>query len=236
MRDFGLVTLVQSIFLIILGLSLVTVGYAQVRSSTNFQLQSDSLNVGGGFSSSTNFQQESTVGEVATGRSTSSSYSLRAGYQQMQEVFISLAGTENLVMDTSLPGLTGGTSNASGTYIVITDSPAGYQLTIEAENAPAMQNGPYSIADYDDGGVADYVFTLGSGESLFGFSVDGEDTDQYFLDTAGTCGVGTTDSVLSCWTGLSTTPRAVAVSTGSNHPLGATTTVFFRVGVDGNAG
>ena len=47
------------------------VGLAQVRSSTNYQLQSDSINIGGGLSSSTNFVQESTVGEVATGVGTS---------------------------------------------------------------------------------------------------------------------------------------------------------------------
>jgi hypothetical protein len=65
-------------------------GFAQVRSSSNYQLQSDSINIGGGFSSSTSYIQESTVGEVATGISDSSSYSLRAGYQQMQEVYISM--------------------------------------------------------------------------------------------------------------------------------------------------
>lgn len=217
-------------------LSVMTVGFAQVRSSTNYQIQSDSINTGGGYSSSTNYQQESTVGEIATGRSTSSSYSLRAGYQQMQEVFLSLAGTEDLVMDTELGGLTGGTSNASGTYTVITDSPSGYQLTIEAANSPAMQKGPDTIADYDDGGVADTAFTVGSTEALLGYTVDGLDTSQYFLDFTGTCGSGSTDSSFACWTGLDTVPQTIADSSTANQPNGATTTVHFRVGIGGNAG
>jgi len=236
MKRLSFILVLQSFFLTVLVLSIVGVGFAQVRSSANYQIQSDSVNAGGGYSSSTNYQQESTVGEIATGRSTSTSYSLRAGYQQMQEVFLSLAGGVDLVMDTTLGGLTGGTSNASGTYTVITDSPAGYQLTIEAVNAPAMQKGLDSIADYADGGTADTAFVVGSTDALFGYTVDGTDTSQYFLDSAGTCGSGSTDSSFTCWTGLSTTAKLVAQSAAANQPAGATTTVHFRVGIGGNAG
>jgi hypothetical protein len=235
MNRLSFVPALQSFVLTALIFSVVSVGLAQVRSSTNYQIQSDSINVGGGYSSSTNYQQESTVGEVATGRSTSTSYSLRAGYQQMQEVFLSLAGAADLTMDTALGGLTGGTSSASGTYTVITDNPAGYQLTIEAQNAPAMQKGSDSIADYDDGGVADTTFTVGATEALFGYTVDGVDTSQYFLDSAGTCGSGSTDSSFACWTGLNTAPHTVAQGPAANQPDGATTTVHFRIGIGGNA-
>lgn len=230
------VSVLHSLFLTALIFSVVSVGYAQVRSSSNYQIQSDSINVAGGYSSSTNYQQESTVGELATGVSTSSSYTLRAGYQQMQEVFLSLAGVADLTMDTALGGLTGGTSNASGTYTVVTDSPAGYQLTIEAQNAPAMQKGLDSIADYQDGGVADTVFTVGATEALFGYTVDGVDTSQYFLDSAGSCGSGATDSSFTCWTGLDTVAQTVAQGAAANQPGGATTTIHFRVGIGGDAG
>jgi hypothetical protein len=235
MTRLSLVSVLQSLFLTTLMFFVLSVGFAQTRSSSNYQIQSDSINVGGGYSSSTNYQQESTAGEVATGRSTSTSYSLRAGYQQMQAVFLSLAGAVDITMDTALGGLTGGTSNGAGTYTVITDSPAGYQFTIEALTAPAMQKGPDSIPDYDDGGVADAIFTVGATEALFGYTVDGIDTSQYFLDAAGTCGSGATDSSFACWTGLSTAPRTVAQSAAANQPGGATTTVHFRVGIGGNA-
>lgn len=229
------VPVLQALFLTTLIFSVVSVGFAQIRSSTNYQIQSDSINVAGGYSSSSNYQQESTVGEVATGRSTSTTYSLRAGYQQMQEIFLSLSGATDLVMDTALGGLTGGTANASSTYTVVTDNPAGYQLTIVAQNNPAMQKGADSIADYDDGGVADTTFTITATDALFGYTVDGVDTSQYFLDSAGTCGSGTTDSSFACWTGLDTVARTVAQSAAANQPAGATTTLHFRVGIGGNA-
>lgn len=208
---------------------------AQVRSSTNYQLQSDSINIGGGLSSSTNYVQESTVGEVATGNSTSSSFSLYAGYQQMQEIFISLSDAADIVMDPDLPGLTGGTSNGSTTVTVTTDDPAGYSLTIVSENSPAMRSViGGTIADYNDGGTADFSFTTGATDAHFGFSPSGVDIVQYFLDDGGLCGTDTNDTPLACWSGLSTSPIEIARGTGANHPTGATTTVNFRVGIGGN--
>ncbi|USN91850.1 MAG: hypothetical protein H6782_03170 [Candidatus Nomurabacteria bacterium] len=218
-------------------LSVMGVSSAQVRTSTNFQLQSDSINVGGGFSSSASYNQESTVGEIATGQSDSSTYSLRAGYQQMQEVFISLATSGNVNLTPDLPGLTGGESNGSTTFTVTTDSPSGYQLTIKAENNPAMQSGVSTIADYDAGAVTDFSFTTGATDAHLGFTPEGVDIVQAFKDDGGsTCNVDTSDTTLACWDGLSTTARTIALGVGSNHPNGATTTVHFRVGIGGNAG
>jgi len=220
----------------VLVLAMLNISFAQVRSSSNYQLQSDSINIGGGFSSSTNYVQESTVGEIATGKSDSSSYSLRAGYQQMQEVFISLASTGNVVMDTDLPGLTGGVSNGSTTFTVITDSPSGYQLTIEAENSPAMQSGANTIADYNAGPEPDFSFITGGTDAHLGFSPEGVDIVQAFRDDGGACNTDTQDTALACWDGLSTTAAVISESTSSNHPDGATTTVHFRVGIGSNAG
>jgi len=207
---------------------------AQVRSSSNYQLQSDSINIGGGYSSSTNYQQESTVGEVGTGFSTSTTYNLYAGYQQMQEFYLSLSDAADVEMSPDLPGLTGGTSNGSTTVTVTTDSPAGYSLTIVSENDPAMQSLVGSIDDYDDGGTADFSFTTSATQAHFGFSPSGVDIVQYFLDDGGLCGVSSGDTTLACWSGLSTTPIEIARGAGSNHPNGATTTVNFRVGIGGN--
>jgi hypothetical protein len=232
------ISLSLATFLTILSLAVLSVGFAQVRSSTNYQLQSDSLNVGGGLSSSTNYTQESTIGEIATGRSSSTEYSLQAGYQQMQEVFLSLVPGENVIMDTSILGLTGGTSNGSTTFRVITDSPAGYLLTIQAENEPAMQRsgGSETIADYDAGVDADFSFLTNADDAHFGFSPQGVDVVQAFLDNTATCGVGSNNTNLACWDGMATTATPIAVGSGSNHPAGATTTVNFRVGVGSGAG
>ncbi len=231
-------SIIYSIIVTIITVSLFNVSLAQVRSSSNYQLQSDSINIGGGFSSSTSYIQESTIGEIATGQSTSATYSLRAGYQQMQEVYLSLSTTGDVTMDTDLPGLTGGISNGSTTFTVITDSPSGYQLTIEAENSPAMQSGANSISDYTPASsIPDFSFTTTGPESHLGFSPEGVDLVQRWLNSVGNvCNTGSLDTSLSCWDGLSTSPAVMAVGAGSNHPSGATTTVNFRVGIGSNAG
>lgn len=217
-------------------LAVSSIGFAQVRNSANYQLQSDSINIGGGFSSSTSYIQESTLGEVATGPSDSSGYSLRAGYQQMQEVFLSLTTEGNVTMAPDLPGLTGGTSNGSTTLTVMTDSPSGYRLTIQSENDPAMQSGANTITDYDAGAEPDFSFVVAGSGAHFGFSPQGVDVVQEFLDDGGLCNIGTLNTNLACWDGLSTVARSISQGSGSNHPLGATTTINFRVGIGSGAG
>ena len=51
----------------VLIMSTMHISLAQVMQSTNFKIQSDSVNMGGGFSSSTNYGIQSTVGEVGSG-------------------------------------------------------------------------------------------------------------------------------------------------------------------------
>lgn len=211
--------------------------FAQVRSSTNYQLESDSINVGGGLSNSSFYTNESTVGEVATGRSTSSNFSLQAGYQQLDTVFISLAGGADIVLSPDLPGLTGGISTGSTTFTVVTDSPTGYQMTLSAEGAPAMQRADgASIANYNNGVTADFTFTIPAVSAVFGFSPEGVDVANAFLDNSTTCGVGSTDTLNACWAGASTTAITIVESASSNQPTGATTTLLFQVGIANGGG
>lgn len=232
-------SVLYSIIATIIVMMMVNVGFAQIRTSTNYQLQSDSINIGGGFSSSTNYIQESTVGEIATGVSDSASYSLRAGYQQMQEVFVSLTVSDSdFFLTSSIGGLTGGNSIGSSTFTVVTDSPSGYQLNIEAENNPAMQRaGGGTIDDYAAGAEPDYTFVIGDNDAHLGYTPEGVDIVQAFLNTAGNvCDSGSLDHSLACWDGLSTTANPIAEGSGPNHPAGATTTVHFKVGIGSNAG
>lgn len=226
-----------SAILTVIALLCMQLGFAQVATSTNYQLQSDSINFGGGFSTSTNYQQESTFGELGTGTGTSTNYQLRAGYQQMQEVYLSMTAPDDVTLSPTLGGISGGTSNGSTTITVTTDSPAGYSLSIAALNNPAMQSGPYSIPDYDEGVDADFSFLVTSGQASFGFSPSSIDVVQAFKDNSSLCGgAGTIDTPLACWAGLSTTEIPISVGAGANHPNGATTTLNFRVGVGTNAG
>lgn len=226
----------ESVLLAFLLLSLLSVGYAEVRSSSNYQLQSDSLNFGGGFSTSTTYVNESTFGEVATGEGESTSYKLQAGYQQMQEVFLSMTQPANVTMSPSLGGLTGGFSLGSTSVSVATDSPAGYELVIEAENSPAMQGVLEDITDYVpvDNPNPDFIFTTATTDVHFGFSPEGDDIPGRFLDNGSDCAVGSSDTGLACWDGLSTTAKVIATGP-TNHPVGATTTIQFRLEIGSEA-
>ncbi len=227
----------HSSLLTVLVVSCLAVSTAQVRTSPSYQLQSDSINFTGGLSTSSSYRLESTAGEVATGEATSTTYSLRAGYQQMQEVFLSMTAAPNVTMSPALGGLTGGTANGSTSVVVLTDSPSGYQLTIAADGTPALQKGVDAIADYVSGAApnADFSFVTNGSDAHFGFSPEGSDVVTRFRDNGALCGVGSLDTSLACWDGLSTTD--ILISQGvANQPDGATTTVNFRVGIGSAAG
>lgn len=215
-----------------------TTAYAQVMQSTNYQIQSDSVNFGGGYSSSTNYQQESTFGEIATGESTSTNFDLNAGYQQMQTVYLALSAIDDVTMNPEIGGISGGESDGVTDFVVTTDSSGGYQVTIEATNNPAMQSGSNTIADYSPAGaVPDFAFAYGVSEAVFGYSPEGIDVASRFLDNGSdTCGTGSTDSSLKCWDGLTTGAVVIATDSDANHPNGATTTLRFKVGVGSSAG
>ncbi len=208
---------------------------AQVMTSSNFKIQSDSVNVGGGFSTSTSYELESTVGEVGTGNGSSTAYKLRAGYQQMQEVYLALTGAADVALSPAIPGVSGGTANGATTVTVTTDSLTGYTLTIVASTSPAMKYGAHTIADYSPAGAnPDFTFTTAAADAHFGFTPEGVDIAPRYQDNGvATCGAGGQDTSLSCWDGLSTTPVTIATASGANHPDGATTTIRFRVGVGG---
>ena len=207
---------------------------AQVMTSGSYRIQSDSLNVSGGLGTSTNYTLESTSGEIATGESTSTNYTMQAGYQQMQEVFISMSAAADVVLP-NIPGITGGTATGSNFVVVTTDSPAGYQLTIRANQSPAMQSAVGTIADYvPTGAVPDFTFTNDPAEAQFGFSPEGTDIAVRYQDSGGVCGVVGSDTSLRCYDGLNTSARVIAETTNANHPAGATTTLRFQLALGGS--
>jgi hypothetical protein len=230
-----LVTAMSAVLLTPLLLASLSLSFAQVMQSGNYRIQSDSINFGGGFSTSTNYTLESTGGEIATGESSSASYKLKAGYQQMQEVYLSMSGFGAVTLSPSIPGISGGFSNGSTTVTIVTDSPSGYELLISSPSSPAMVKGGDSIADYVPGGaVPDFTFTTDAADAHLGYTPEGVDIVTYFRDNGSVCGTGGADASLSCWEGLSTTNRQVAQSQNPNHPNGATTTLNFRVGIGGS--
>lgn len=208
--------------------------FAYVMGSTNYRIQQDSLNIGGGdFSSSDSYKLSDTLGEIATGKSSSGSYNLYAGYRQMNESYISISVADDVALAPSIGGITGGTGNDSASWTIITDNAAGYSLTIKASSSPALVSGAYSFADYTPaggaGGNPDFTWSVVSTDSEFGFTPEGNDIVQKFLDNGvSPCNTGSTDTPDACWYYASTTDQTIAQSASANHPSGAATTVKFR--------
>ncbi len=207
---------------------------AFVATSTNYRVQSDSLNTGGLISTSTNYRIEDTLGEGGTGIATSTTYQFSAGYQQMQEVSLSISSADNIVMPTLR--LVQNTGVSSTTWTIITDDPAGYSATVYATVSDAC-------SDRDGGGAIDALCDVETGESFadisvskqpwevsneyaFGWSAYGDDVTGHGIDADCMAGVYNVPSDSLLWQGFhSTTAYQIASSTTRTEPGGTTTTL-----------
>lgn len=213
----------------------VNVSFAQVMTSTTYKIQSDSVNFGGGLSNSSNYTSESTFGEVATGESNSTNYGIKAGYQQMVDVYIAMTAAADVVMSPDIGGISGGTANGSTAVTVTTDSFAGYQLTIVASTSPALHTSTDSFADYVPTGSSDYTFSILSTASAFAFTPEGTDIVQKYKDDGvSACNTGSSDTADACWNGLSTSQETISQSSSANTPSGTQTTIKFRASSGGS--
>ena len=212
--------------LLLVGLSSAS---AYVASSTNYRIQSDSINVGGVRQTSTNYISEDTIGEIATGLSESALYKLKAGYQQMNEIYIAVSAPADVTMTPAIGGISGGTGNGQAIWTATTDNPAGYTMSIKASTTPALQSGPNSFADYTPAGATpDFAWSVLNTASEFGFTPEGSHIVQKFKDEGGICNINTNDTADACWYNASTTAENIAQSATPNHPSGTDTTVKFR--------
>lgn len=221
-----------SIFVILFFLSFSYSSLAYIASSTNYRIQSDSINIGGTRQTSTSYISEDTIGEIATGDSTSTSYILKAGYQQMQETYIAISvSPDEVTMSPSIGGITGGQSSGSTTANVTTDSASGYSLSVRSSASPSLATSSYSFADYTtvSPGVPDYSWSILSSTSSFGFTPYGSDTVTKYRYIGAVCNqFGGTADANTCWYGFSTSNETIASSYSSNHPSGTQTTVGLK--------
>lgn len=210
-----------------------------LRSSENFRIQADSLNVGGAREFSTNFRMEDTTGEIASDESQSASFKLRAGYQQMLETFISISDAPNVTMSQTIPGIGGGFATGDAVWTVTTDNRAGYTLTVKASTDPALLcddgaggcvDGVDVFANYtpEQAGTPDFTFSIGVNTAEFGFTPEGADVTQKFLDNGSICNTGSSNTADACWYNFATADENIAKSSVSNHPSGTATTIKFR--------
>jgi len=202
--------------------------FADYMQSSTYKIQSDSLNIGGIDSSSSTYKLSDTLGEVGTGDSNSSAYYMHAGYLQMQETSISISSPSDLNLP-SIGGVSSSSSEGILSWNVITDSPAGYSMTISASTTPALKSSLDSVSDYAPAGAnPDFNFTNPSTDSSFGFSPEGTEVISRFKDNGSSCNTGLLETSGKCWDGLSTSPKAVSGSSTSNMPGGGTATIKFR--------
>lgn len=202
---------------------------AYVASSSNYRVQMDSVNAGGMLSTSTSYTAEDTLGESAVGSSVSTSYQVKAGYQQMQEVYLSVSLSGNVTLLPNIPSLGGGVADGTGSWTVTTDNLAGYSMSIRASTSPALVSGANNFPDYVPAGAApDFTFSTPAASSRFGFTPEGADIVQQYRDNGAVCNAGGGDTAAACWSGLSTSPITIADSALANHPSGSLTSVHFR--------
>lgn len=202
---------------------------SQVMSSGSYKIQSDSINFGGNRSSSATYTAEDTGGEVATGDSSSTNYKIKAGYQQMQDVYLSMSAASSVNLSPNIGGITGGTADGSTSFTVTTDNPAGYTVSIKASSSPALNFALDSFADYSATAVSpDFTFSIPSSASAFAFTAEGTDIVSGFKDDGVSCAVGSSDTVDKCWAGLSTSNQTIVSRTSANSPSGTLTTLKFR--------
>jgi len=181
-RHHGAIYLVVgAVIALLFGLS--SFATAQVMTSTDFKIQSDSINVGGVPGTSPDFKINDTTGEVGTGPSTGTDFKLLAGYQQVEGGTISITAASDITL-TPL-SLTQSSAVGSTTWSVTTNNPAGYTLTVNASAAPALSDSGTGEAftDYTEAvaGVKE-TWSVSNGYE-FGFSGLGLHVSGYGTDT-----------------------------------------------------
>lgn len=211
----------------------ITVAHAYVASSSNYRIQEDSINSGGLLSTSTNYRIEDTLGESGVGTSSSATYQIKAGYQQMQEVYLAISVPGNITLLPNVPSTGGGTADGSLAWTVTTDNAAGFTMNLAASGTPILKSGANSFADYVPAGAnPDFTFATPAASSNFGFTPEGADITQRYKDNGAACNIGALDTGSACWSSPTTSPTTIVARTNGNHPLGSPTTLRFRAASD----
>ena len=212
---------------------------AQGMTSTNYKILTNDINAGGrDDQTSTNYKMQDTIGGIATGISDSEHYKLKAGYRQMQEVYISVSAPETVIMVPALLAITGGTASSSTAINVKTDNPAGYKLELHASTSPALKFTDKSFEDYPRKTPPDFTWNIGSANSAFGFTPWGDDVIQKYCYEIGVgcnqLGGGSNEEY--CWDGFDGTNIEIANSSSANHPSGTDTHVKYQAQIKANEG
>ncbi len=176
----------SKIFLFLAGVVLVLypLRSSAFMSSTNFQIISDTIGVGGGLSTSTSFGLQDSISGVSVGIASSTSYRVMGGFQTTDSGQISLSIT-NASLDLGTLS-TAAVNTASTVATVTTDVPTGYTLSVGAVTGTSLTP------------VADGMVTAGS--------------EEYGLTTTGNERLITTDVAVTNGLNLATKASAITGS------------------------
>jgi hypothetical protein len=213
------------------------VGKAFAMSSSKYQINTDSINMGGTEDGvAGDFILSDTLGEVNSGVSSSSRYSVSSGYRILQSSYISISAVSDVVLP-EMSGMVSGQSESAESWLVTTDNFAGYEILVRSSTAPALRSlEGASFSDYAPlvTDIPDYIFSIAPTSSAFAFSPEGQDISSKYLDNGSVCGVGNFDTSDRCWDGFSTNEKAITYRTSSNHPDGTVTTIKYKSGIGSN--
>jgi hypothetical protein len=193
--------------------------------SSQYKIQFDSVNSGGGLSSSPSYGIQDTIGEVVSGESQSEQFKMFAGYQYMNTTFISISDASNINLG-SMSGLLANHTEGTTSWTVLTDSSSGYILQINATGTPALRD-PVTNVSFQDyipsSSNPDFGIIVPSGSSVFAFSPTGTDLAQAYRHNGSTCAIGLNVSG-GCWNGFGTSTKTISSRTTSNHTGGGSVT------------
>lgn len=207
---------------------------AFVSSSNSFRLQYDSMNSGGGLSNSENFGLKDSLGEPASGISASDNFKVKAGFFHLGESNISISSPADFSFSSALGGISGGTTDGTISWNVMTDNPGGYTLSARSATEPALKSGEYSVSDFSpvEVNTPDFEWSIDQDDAEFGFSPEGSDVVLKFKDDGfGTCGTGSQNSTNKCWYNFKTSNETVSQSSSNNNPSGSTTELKLKAQV-----
>lgn len=167
--------------------------------------------------------------------------------QEIASEIAFLTDPNDVVMDTTLSGLTGDSSLGTTTFNVSTNNATGYYVELAFSSSTAM-NSTSSYAAIDNYLPAgdpngDWDMSVSAGEGFFAYTVYNEttpgDADATFLGNGtNSCTTGSTATMQHCWFNKSDATVAERIIDANSPTVGtgATSSITFRVELGTNSG
>lgn len=157
--------------------------------------------------------------------------------QEIDEEIAFVADPNDVVMDTTLGGLTGGTANGTTTFSVATNSPSGYTITISFDTNGSDQAMTYNpdpenffITNLSGSAVDDLTEPSANQAALFAYSIVGNNVTSTLADDGSVCDSGTTGTGGACFfmQGTASSPETIIDSSDPTSGSGNENSVVFR--------